>query len=76
VLIKESTANNESSPKPSGDNKEEQLVNTKNIDIVKRKTSICYLVMKLAEYGELYRFVEHTDRFSEKLAKVLFLQLI
>ena len=32
--------------------------------------------MKLAEYGELYRFIEHTDRFSEKLARHLFAQMI
>lgn len=32
--------------------------------------------MKLAEYGELFRFIEHTDRFSEKLARHLFVQMI
>lgn len=32
--------------------------------------------MKLAEYGELFRFIEHTDRFSERLARTLFEQLI
>jgi serine/threonine protein kinase len=32
--------------------------------------------MKLAEYGELFRFIEHTDRFSERFARKLFIQLI
>jgi len=32
--------------------------------------------MKLAEYGEIYSFIEHTDRFSERLARTLFTQLI
>ena len=32
--------------------------------------------MKLAEYGELFRFIEHTDRFSERLARNLFQQLM
>jgi serine/threonine protein kinase len=32
--------------------------------------------MKLAEFGELFRFIEHTDKFSEKLARTLFLQLL
>lgn len=32
--------------------------------------------MKLAEFGELYKFIEHTDRFSEKFAKGFFKQLL
>lgn len=32
--------------------------------------------MKLATYGEIFRFIEHTDRFSERFAKTLFLQLL
>lgn len=32
--------------------------------------------MKLAEFGELYKFIEHTDRFSEKFAKGIFKQLL
>lgn len=32
--------------------------------------------MKLAEFGELFRFIEHTDRFSEKLSRTLFIQLL
>jgi hypothetical protein len=40
---------------------------------IKRKTPICYYVMKLAEFGELFKFIEHTDKFSEKLARTLFL---
>lgn len=43
---------------------------------IKRKQNVCYYVMQLAEYGELFRFIEHTDRFSERLARALFTQLI
>jgi serine/threonine protein kinase len=32
--------------------------------------------MKLAEYGEIFRFIEHTDKFSERLARTLFTQLV
>jgi len=43
---------------------------------VKRKTDVCYYVMKLAEYGELYSFIEHTDRFSEEMTRYILDQLI
>ena len=39
--------------------------------IVKRKTEVCYYVMKLAEYGELYSFIEHTDRFNEDMTRYI-----
>jgi serine/threonine protein kinase len=42
------------------------------VEKVRRKSSICYYVMKLAEYGELYNFIEHTDRFTERLARTLY----
>ena len=32
--------------------------------------------MKLADYGELYHFIEHTDRFPERLARTLYIQLV
>jgi len=32
--------------------------------------------MKLAEYGELYSFIEHTDRFDNAMTKYVFYQLI
>lgn len=32
--------------------------------------------MKLAEYGELYKFIEHSDRFDEPLTKYLMNELI
>ena len=32
--------------------------------------------MKLAEYGELYKFIDHSDRFEEPLTKYIFNQLI
>jgi len=46
------------------------------VEKIKRKSRVCYYVMKLAEYGELYKFIEHTDRFSERLARNLFGQLV
>jgi hypothetical protein len=44
--------------------------------IVKRKTNICYYVMKLASYGELFKVVQGTERFTENLSRSLFAQLI
>ena len=44
--------------------------------IIKRKTNVCYCVLKLAGHGELYKIVECTDKFSEKLTRSLFSQLI
>lgn len=44
--------------------------------IVKRKTEVCYYVMKLAEYGELYSFIEHTDRFNEDMTRYILDQLV
>lgn len=32
--------------------------------------------MKLAEYGELYKFIEHSERFDESFVKYIFNQLI
>ncbi len=43
------------------------------VEKVRRVTSVCYYVMKLAEYGELFHFIEHTERFSEALARTLYL---
>ena len=44
--------------------------------VLKRQGPICYYVMNLAKYGDLYRLVEYNDRFSEGLVRHLFLQLI
>ena len=44
--------------------------------VIKRKEQLCYYVMKLAEYGEIYSFVEHTDRFDEPMTRYIFNQLI
>ncbi len=44
--------------------------------IVKRKANLCYYVMKLAEYGELYSFIEHTDRFEESMVRYILDQLL
>lgn len=32
--------------------------------------------MKLAEFGELYSFIEHTDRFDEKMSRYILAQLV
>lgn len=32
--------------------------------------------MRLAQYGELYKFIEHTERFSERFARTLYMQLV
>jgi len=32
--------------------------------------------MKLAEFGELYSFIEHTDRFDNAMTAYVFNQLI
>jgi serine/threonine protein kinase len=50
----------------------EEMVQLTSLAKYKRKQNVCYYVMKLAEFGELFQFIEHTDRFSEKLSKSLF----
>jgi hypothetical protein len=40
--------------------------------VVKRKSNVCYIVLKLARHGELYKMLEHTDKFSDLLARSLF----
>ena len=44
--------------------------------VLKRQGSICYYVMNLAKYGDLYRLVEYNERLSESLVRHLFQQLI
>lgn len=44
--------------------------------VVKRKTELCYYVMKLAEYGELYSFIENTEPFDEHMTRYLLDQLL
>jgi serine/threonine protein kinase len=44
--------------------------------VLKRRDKICYYVMKLAEYGELYRIIELNERLSEDLVRHLFCQLL
>jgi serine/threonine protein kinase len=39
---------------------------------VKRKANICYCVLKLAKHGELFKFLEYTEKFQEALARTLF----
>lgn len=43
---------------------------------IKRKSKICYCVLKLVPFGELYQFLENTEKFSSLLARTIFLQLI
>jgi len=44
--------------------------------VLKKQTKICYYVMKLAEYGELYRLVDMNERLSEDLIRHFFSQLM
>jgi hypothetical protein len=37
--------------------------NDDNSIFIKRKTNICYCVLKLAKHGELFKFLEYTDKF-------------
>ena len=41
-----------------------------------REIKVIYYIMKIAEYGELYNFLQFTPIFSEKLARFYFKQLI
>lgn len=61
-----------------GQQQKNEFVQKKEEDycIVKRKTEVCYYVMKLAEYGELYSFIEHTERFSEDMTRYILDQLV
>ena len=46
-------------------------------EILTKKAHMCYYVMPVAEYGELFRFVEHSsERLSERLVRTLFTQLL
>lgn len=47
-----------------------------NFKLLKKKVHLCYYVMKLAEFGELYSYIEHTDRFEEGLSRYVFIQLL
>lgn len=44
--------------------------------VIKRKSNVCYCVLKLARHGELFKILEHTEKFSDSLARSLFLQLL
>lgn len=41
--------------------------------IVKRKTNICYCVLKLAKYGELFKILENTEKFTDSLSRTMFI---
>ena len=50
----------------------DQVINTTSKDIeptetvlVKRKTNLCYCVLKLAAHGELFKMLECTDKLSD-----------
>lgn len=54
-----------------------RLVRRNNMnEIINSKYDVIYYIMKVAEYGELFKFIEHTLNFSEKLARTLFQQLL
>jgi hypothetical protein len=42
----------------------------------RRETGVCYCVLKLAERGELFTFIEYTDKFPSQMVRSLFRQLI
>ena len=56
--------------KEDAENLEDQLI------IIKRKTNICYCVLKLVRYGELYKILENTEKFNDSLSRTMFTQLI
>ena len=33
--------------------------------LLKRRTNICYCVLRLARHGELFKFLEYTEKFSD-----------
>jgi serine/threonine protein kinase len=37
---------------------------------------VIYYTMKIANFGELYKFLEHTPNFEEKYARFYFRQLL
>ena len=37
---------------------------------------ILYYVMKIEEYGELYRLINQTEQFSERTSRYIFRQLV
>ena len=41
-------------------------------EIVKEKNMICYYVMSLAKYGEIYRLRDASEKFSDDLVRYLF----
>ena len=43
---------------------------------LRRKNELCYYVMKLAEFGDLYSFVENSERFDESVVRYLLAQLV
>ena len=57
----------------SPDSCQSEDVNDVELKVIKRQSPICYYVMHLAKYGDLYRLVECNDRFSESLVRNLFL---
>ena len=48
-------------------------VNDIEPQVIKRQSPVCYYVMNLAKYGDLFRLVEWNERFSENLVRNLFL---
>jgi len=44
--------------------------------VIKECTDVTYLVLELAEGGELFEYVALTGRFSEETARYFFKQLI
>jgi len=59
-------------------NAKSQPKETKNIvEVTKKRSGICYYVMKLAEFGELYSFIEHNDvPFTEPMTRYILEQVV
>lgn len=55
---------------------EQQTVSSREYLTVKRKVDLCYYVMKLAQYGDLYSFIEHSDRFDENATRYILQQFL
>ena len=47
------------------------------VEVTKKKNDLCYYVMKLAEFGELYSFIEHNDTpFTEPMTRYILDQML
>ena len=45
-------------------------------EILKSRSSVCYYVMSLAKYGEVFRLRDANEKFSDELVRYMFRQLM